>query len=159
MTDPIRESIMDNIVTVLETVTTGNGYNQTIYDARRVTNPTATNVTLFPAADVDWIREAKDPGAAAGFSWCHLTVSVGVYTNAPDDPAQSLSFLVSDAEKALMIDNTRGGYAIDTAIQSVEQVFIDPDSMLPYTAAAEIIVDVEYRHSVKDPTSSASNVS
>ena len=149
-TQPITESIIDNIIATLKGVTTGNSYNQTIYQVSRFTTETQIKFAKFPAADV--VIDNIDKSDEQDHDWqiCNLSAMIGVYVENRNDPGQALSFLVADIEKALAVDVTRGTYALDTAITSIDFDYVDSNPT-GITGVATMSLTIEYQHRRADP--------
>ena len=71
------------------------------------------------------------------------------HSNTADKPAleRNVSKLIADITKALMVDVTRGGYAVTTEIGDIDT---DKGFFSPF-AAVEMTVRVHYRAAVATP--------
>lgn len=150
MTTSIRESILENIKTVLEAITVVGGYNNDIESVQRWKQ--RGNITKdVPCIVINAGMEVKDPGPDPQ-STCKFTVTLDVYMRQDDtDTTNSdtaLNSLYLDIEKALMADYTRGGYAEETSIRSAV-----PFESVEGQPTFGIIIELEimYRHSRTDP--------
>lgn len=152
MAQSIQERIMDNIKTTVEGVTIGNGFNQTIVQVARKTAPAPKSKTAWPSADI-WIDDIdKTSGQNQGHRDCRMIVMILAYTNDRPDPAQALSYLAADIEKALMVDHKRGALAIATEVLNVDPIFAEGKLPVP-TGDVELEVEVNFRHRIDDPYS------
>lgn len=151
MADSIRELIIKNIVTTLQGITTGAGYNNTIVSVQRPM-PDGNTFTSWPMILVlegeDQVVQENNP---------HLThdLTVGIVFMTRINPASDsrsinevLNSLERDVHKALMVDRHRGANALDT-------VWVDE---LPYHAeegqpelARLMVYSIRYRHQATDP--------
>lgn len=146
---PINEQILDEIITTLESITTANGYAQTIHEVSRIRAAALVEFTNWPSIGVMLIVENKDENETVGFSDCHMSINLTAYTNDKTNPAQALLILAGDIQKALMIDHTRSALAIDTEVQVLEKGFNDP-ARSP-SGWIQIDVEVYYRHDRSNP--------
>jgi len=127
----IRESILNNIVTTLKTISVVNGYNN---DVGLVTRESFNWNNLlpkdFPAALVVWKRETKD---ATGMQGQHILADMVVVirgvVNAPKYELETaLNKFLNDIETAICVDTTRGGlceYTDPLAITVFQTELID----------------------------------
>ncbi|MBL8013735.1 MAG: hypothetical protein JNN05_07790 [Candidatus Omnitrophica bacterium] len=147
----IRERILANIKTTLESITTSNGYANTIASVQRW-DKRGNALRLVPCIVVNAGQEEKEMSPNPYFT-CRLSVYLDVWIR--QDEADSaatdtvLSGILGDIEKALMIDNTRGGYAIDTNIKS--NVPFETVEGQPH-AGLTIELEVLYQHTQSDPS-------
>ncbi len=146
----VRESILDNIKTVLATVTTGNGYNNTLASVQRW-KQAGNSLVEVPCVVIKGGPEEKvdEPNPLK-------TVNMTVYCDLwirqdPDDTASTdtiVNSLYGDIEKALMIDRTRGGFAVDSTISAGEP--FETVEGQPH-AGMTIELSVQYQHQQSDP--------
>lgn len=147
----IRENILEAIKTVLETITTGNGYANTIVSIQRW-NKNGNSLLSVPCIVINAGPEKKEP-APDPMTTCKLSVSLDLWIRQKETDTQStdtiLSSFLGDIEKALMADHTLSGNARDITIQNIfpfETVEGQPHSGLI------IEMEVHYRHQRTDPT-------
>lgn len=150
MSTPVLENIAANILTAINEITVGNGYNQTLtaYRPRRVDFSDVT------PGDLKVIVKQDDPELSDGtlinvqcwdqpFTIWALVIDSDAATDSIDTRRNQVR---SDIEKKLMVDPTRGGYAYETLIMpSVE--FDDGGG---FTGIAVNII-VKYRTRITDP--------
>lgn len=145
MAVPRVESVAANIATTLATVTTANSYEVTL-DVDRVFREGNSPSHLKCIIAGSSIAESEHSANKKRWRWS-WTYEIFV---SPAEAATAETVLHqawADASKALMVDPTRGGYAIDTFIES------------PYYGSRErgefdsIIgtVTVDFRHDRDDP--------
>lgn len=148
--ESVRENIYLNLKTTLEGVTVANGYRNTIQSVQRIKQDAQVTVSI-PAVVIAAGDEREDP-APDPLVTCVMTVYLLVYTrDDPDDsnPADTrVNSLLSDIKKALQVDNTMGGYALDTNTRG-NAPFDTEDAQ----ANVGIIIEVEivYEHLRSDP--------
>lgn len=151
MADTIREKILKNIKTTLESVTTGNGYDNTVGSVQRwkkqgnATSEASITCVIYPGP------ETKQPRPNPLFT-CRLPLMLEFFVLQDKEDTLStderLNSLLGDIEKALMVDITRGGFAEDTDILGNE-----PFLTIEGQPNAGLTVDIEvlYRHKQTDP--------
>jgi hypothetical protein len=109
----IRESILNNIVTTLKTISVVNGYNNDVgLVSREPFNWSTIQPKDFPAVFAGWTPEDKD---ATGLQGQHiladLTVTISGVVWAESDLETKLNNFLDDVERAMCADTDRGGYA------------------------------------------------
>ena len=144
----IEERIMDEIQATLEGITTDDGFSQTIAKVVRRKGTPWTEFTTYPSIDFWLMSENKSLHERVNFQECHMIIDIGAYTSKAN-PDQALAYLAADIEKALMVDHTRGGLAIDTNITEHEHVFGE-ENRKP-SGAVFVNVDIHYIHKSNDP--------
>ncbi|MFA5115804.1 MAG: hypothetical protein WC486_00810 [Candidatus Omnitrophota bacterium] len=146
----VRESILENIKTALETITEAGGYHNTIASVQRW-RQSGNSLVNIPCIVINAGQETKEP-VPNPFATCRFTVYLDIWTRQDEsDPASTdaiLNSLLGDVEKALMIDVTRGDFAKDTNIRS--NVMFETAEGQPH---AGIIIELEivYQHRQTDP--------
>ena len=149
----IREQILENIKSTLETIRVANGYANDIASVQRWLQKGNT-FRLIPCiiinAGPEEIEQTPNPLVT-----CKFTVYLDVFVRQEETDTVStdalLNSLLGDIEKALMIDYTRAGLAENTNIKSnmtFEAVEGQPN--------AGIVVELEiiYQHLITDPEQS-----
>lgn len=150
MPPTIRENILSNLKTVLETITTGNGYENTIARVMRW-DQRGNSLKDTPCITIAMASEVKEPSPNPLFR-CNMTVLLDVWVCQTRQEAQStdelLCSLLGDVEKCLMQDHTRGGFAIDTDLKGSQ-----PFEGVEGSGYAGIVVEMEifYEHNQLDP--------
>jgi len=150
MPDTIRELIIKNIKTAVEAITVANGYENTITNVQR------WDYRSNPLVDIPRIVIVSGPEqkdfSADPFYLNKFNVFLEVATRQTESDItptdQILNSLIGDVIKAVMQDVTRGGYAIDTLVQSVE-----PYSTIDDQGEAGVTVDllIKYEHLITSP--------
>ena len=123
MADSIREKIRDNVMTTLATITTGNGYANTVtVEARKQwgNDPADQKLVLWqldptedsdaPLGDKQW----EQPYAVLCFVVESETSSTAI--------DERINSLIADVQQVLMVDPHRGSLANDTIIAAPENM-------------------------------------
>ena len=150
MSTPVIESIAANVLTTVNGVTEGNGYNQTI-SAKR---PRRIDYRTDSAQDLDCLiiqtvaEEVEGPNMRKTWRQ-HFDIMVFCFDG--DDSATPidtrLNQVWSDILKALMVDRTRGAYAYETKIHEAS-FHVDPAGGM---SGVLLDISVEYRTVYNDP--------
>lgn len=151
--ESVRERILANIKTTLEGITQASGYN---FD---FTPGTVQRWSMHGNAPVDIPMIIITPGdeqeepSVHPFTECNLSVFLSVfYINDKNDSVPTdtyLNRLQLDIKKAVFLDHTRGGEAIDTDIVSTSP-FVSVEGQ--HYAGLMIELKVKYRHLRNNPT-------
>ena len=140
----IRELILQDIQSVLETINTSNGYNTTVRRVERARiTPFQRNLlpAIFIYEESDELVEEK--------SYCNdrrMTIAVECWLNSHHNLSQEVNEFYADVQKAIMADRTRGGYAIDTK-HTIAKFFIEDENL----GGVEVIFEILYRQLPNDP--------
>lgn len=147
MTEPIIENISANIATTLAGVTVANGYHQTltVQRARR------SNFDITGEIDYTAVIMQRDETEKESAPLCKtdrsINYEVAVLVRNDDRSTDAMDTrknrVRADIEKALCVDPTRGGYAIDTVLQPPEN----------YTDGISVKFEVWYRTNANNPYS------
>lgn len=119
----VMDQILDDYVSTLQTITTGNGYNRTIQAVYRGDHHRDT-IYERPALVVRMgAVEVDPPGLAvtAAISF-RMPVDVEIYIGDQDQRTEEVYKIIDDVHTALIADETRGGLAIYTHVTSVDAV-------------------------------------
>lgn len=155
--DSVRERIVKQIQATLEGITVGNGYGQSMVSVQRFmqggqeTSQTPTCVLMEGDDSVD-----MEGPLAGSFSLTSRTMNVSVVVvHQQDDSVDSrsaaevMNALVADVQKALQVDPTRGGLALDTMEVGLGE--LDAHEGQPELIQA-VAFRIKYRHRRTDPT-------
>jgi len=151
--ETVRERILADIKSTLENITQANGYNfnfspQTVQRWSMHGN-TPVDIPMIIITPGD---ELEEPSVHP-FSECNLSVFLSVfYINDKNDSVPTdiyLNRLQGDIKKAVLLDHTRGGEAINTDIISTSP-FVSVEGQ--HYAGLMIELKVKYRHLRNDPT-------
>lgn len=141
---PVKELILQNMETTLAAINGGSDYYTTVAVVDRI-NVIPIEIREYPAIIITPIGTDYDqPGEAttlalAGNYRVRLTLVVRTRT----DPSMTIENFVRDVHTALIVDITRGGYAINTRMLS-DDVFY-PTQIEEPVAIADCVIDVRYR--------------
>ncbi len=149
MSTPVIENIAANIATAIGEITVANGYNQDLTAKRPRRNDFSD---IAPENGIVLIKQADpepDESAIGCKTWLQPFAIIALVIDS-DGTATSIDTRInqvrSDIEKKLMIDNTRGGYAIDTDILPPQE-FDDGAGFSGIT----VRIAVKYRTDENDP--------
>lgn len=150
MSEPIVEQIAAKIATQLATVTTGNGYQQSVASVIR---PTRYTVPPTPT-DRMVVLTQLDPSVIDGphmFSTWRQPFAIDLFLRPSDTSTTILDLLAnrfrSDVEKAIMAKRTWDGLAIDTRIDAPQSWIRLDDNFEGVT----VNISVDYRTKELDP--------
>ncbi len=159
MAKPIQTYVVDNVVSTLKGITTGAGFANNLDKNEQVTafGESAPAVSKFPAVLVHVLEDTGDHQAIAGFveHTMSLALQCIVRDGSRTTARATAQAMVADIQVALMADHTRGGYAIDSRVIG-DAVDFDLTS-LPHVYFT-VVVEVDYRHGIKDPTSQSPSI-
>lgn len=157
MADSVRELIMKDIQRTLETITTANGYRNTLASVQRF-NQAGQSLANTPVCVLMEGEDSVDQeGPLAGsFSLTSRTLSVSivvVHCQDLDADARSASEvmngLIQDIQKAMQVDHTRGGVALDTMEIGIGEMDVEEGQP---EIVQTIGFRIRYRHQRTDPT-------
>lgn len=157
MADSVRERIVQHIVTTLQGVTVANGYGHTLASVQRFHQggQSTAETPLCVVMEGDDTVEQDGPLAGAyGLTSRTLTVSlVLIHQHDVEGDARSsaevMAALVQDIQKAMLVDHSRGGLALNTEELGVSELDVqDGQPELVHTVGYRI----RYRHNRLDPT-------
>lgn len=141
---PVKEAILQDLETTLAAISAGADYYTSVATVTRV-NTVAIDLPEFPAIVLTPLGTEYDPPgqattlAIAGHYRIRATLVVRTRTDAVED----LENFIRDCHKAMLVDTTRGGLAIDTRLVS-DEVYYPTDIEEP-VALAELTIMVIYR--------------
>jgi len=151
MTTPIIEDIAANLLTTINGVTTGNGYNQTVV----VKRPSRVDYDSEAAADdleglLYQTSQEILTSAMNRYTWRQgfdiVVFALNDYGSATTIDTR-LNQIAADVSKALRVDITRGGNAYQTDIGAVAFAVADDGSI----SAVVLEITVDYRVLNSDP--------
>ena len=150
MSVPVIESIAANLLTTVNGVTTGNGYNQTVvvkrasrvdYDTETADDlngriyQTSAEILTSAMNRVTWRQNFEIIVIALNDDGSAVTIDT------------RLNQIAADISKAVRVDITRGGYAFHTGIDAVDFVVADDGSL----SLVILTITVDYRVLIDDP--------
>ena len=151
MADTVREQIIAGIATDLATITTTNGYENTVVNVQRFMQ-SGLSVADVPCVIVNFDEERKNQGPSDRAE-CDLRVTVDVWAVHDEDSvsgytASLVDSLAGDVEKAIMSDTTRDGFARGCEIESVIPFRLAEGQ--PFVGAT-VSVKITYTHDISNP--------
>lgn len=157
--NPIIEQIILDVVSTIDGITTGNGYEQNL-DAVRPTrqdlddeSPGTDGQVVVTFSDPEMNDEHSAAGNPPRQGWT-VQLTLIAYVIPGDASTTPLDTLINrvraDIEKALQVDHTRGGLAINTK-PAGSQKFVAGVA----TSGVAVFADVDYRTSLADPYTQA----
>lgn len=144
--DTIRNKVVENVRSTLAAVSAGANYRNTIQRVY-VADVTPQTAIEFPCAVIAPDSAAHDD-ARLGLISTRLNLLVHLRSRDLGDEVfartgvESIHDLIEDARKALLVDHTRGGVALDTHV--VTDTVYPAASTVP-TYAADLNVSVDFR--------------
>ena len=153
MADTVREKIFANLVTTLSGISVAGGYDNNIALVERW-NMNGNNKANVPAIIINSGPEKNDDDKAYNLTHCLLAVFLELWvrqneTESAATPTDKiLNSLLGDIKKALAVDVTRGGNAVDTEVTDIETFETIEGQQ---HAGLIITVEIEYRHKQTDP--------
>lgn len=154
MTVSVRERILQNVKTTLESVTTANGYDHTISRVERVdfTDWTSGPFPMALIHEPDDSYEVEKNRGASSVLYVSMALDLLVMIRKPSaDKATPMNALIADVMTAMLEDHTRGGYAIWTEPARVSVSVMDEAQAL---SAARLSWVIYYRHRRDDVATS-----
>lgn len=155
MAESVEQRILDNVVSTLQGITTGAGYQQTVKQVY-VFEGNALDAPEIPCAVVlheRTERSAVAPRAPNGVVTCflHLLVWASIEKE-PTTWKRDIGRLASDIDKALRVDWTRGALAFDTHVDEVKVANEGDGFPVP---VAQLAVRIHFRTAYEDSTAAA----
>jgi hypothetical protein len=143
-----RELILQHLETTLRTLTVANGYINTVGTVERGTiNP--LNLQAYPCALVLPMGDRPE-AMASSVNRREYAVTLRLWVRPHTNLSEALESLITDVQKALMLDPRRGGLAEDTREGELTYLYLDSEAL---EAGADLEYTIHYRTSVGDPTS------
>ena len=151
MPNSVREQIMADVVTEIETVTTGNGYDNTIVSVQRYMQ-SGMSIHDVPCCIVNFENERKEQGPSNRVT-CELFLSIDIFAihdeaQVTGSTAQLLNSLSADVEKALMADPQRGGLCRTSVIEGIRPFRLAEGNPI---SAVMLQYHATYCHDLSDP--------
>ena len=147
MTTPIKESILANVKTTIDGVTTAAGYNQTLTTLRRKRVNYEYNNPANGLSVITWGGDKKKDGAS-NLNEKTMLVEIYTFVIAPandDDIDPLLSQVSADIEKIMLVDEQRNSLALDTRWISTDPMPGDINE------GVSVIFEIDYRTNWGDP--------
>jgi len=140
----VKRAVFENLETTLAAITAGSDYYTSVARVTRI-DSVPIELTEYPAIILTPSSTDYDPPgdattlAIAGHYRIDATLVIRTRTSAVDE----LENFIRDVHKAILVDITRGGIAIDTRLTS-DRVFYPTDIEEP-VAIAELSIEIIYR--------------
>lgn len=147
MANSVQTSILNDIVTTIGAIAAGATYTRTVRCCSRNVK-TLANVPTFDAVWIAGATSLKTIPLNSAKVEVVMTVTLMGVVQDHNDLGAAVDALEADIEKALMVDYTRGGYAIDSRVVRTEEIAFEAEEPL---AGIEMDVQVIYRHLIGDP--------
>lgn len=150
--DSIKEKILKNIKTTLETITTTNGYDNTIASVQRHQiggqDTVSTPYIIVVQGDETTVKEGPDPYVTKRME-IHFDVITRQDTDTDNRNADEvMNSIEADIEKSMQLDSSRGGNAFDTGTLEVIPLAVEEGSV---DINAIMSLNIEYRQRRDDP--------
>lgn len=151
--ETVRERILDNLKTTLESITTANGYSFDFAAGQVERWSMHGNGIVNTPAIVISPGDEEERDAPYPYEECLLHVYLDTFFSHSDGDTTAtdtyLNRLQGDIKKSVLIDGTRGGNAIDTNV-----IGSTPFEIIEGQPYAGIIIElgIRYRHLRSDPT-------
>jgi hypothetical protein len=144
--DSARTSIIANIVSTIAAITHGATYSRTV----RTCSRNVRNIAEIPLYDAVWVERTNEVKSSLAYNvtTCTLTVTLGAVVQDYKHLGEAVDAIAADIDKALAVDITRGGKALDTRVVRVEEYVLETQEPL---AGVLLDVEVTYRHRDGDP--------
>lgn len=145
MANPVKTSILQNLVTTLQGINTAAGYERTIKTVTR----SAAGIPAMAAMDAACILSCDiRKEHLCSCTVCTMTVLVMVMAEERYDLPTAIDDLEAAVEKALAVDITRGGFALDTKVVGAREAVSEE---LEGLGGSVIEIEIKFRHTVGDP--------
>ena len=148
----VRENITANVATVCATISIANGYTNDIPGGVQRFLQTGLNVSTVPTIVVQFDSESKSLGPSDQYT-CDLIIGIDVFAVHDTSSVSGYTWtlidtIVTDIEKALNIDNSRGSYAHDSQVTSVTPFRLSEGQ--PFVGAT-VELSASYAHARGNP--------
>jgi hypothetical protein len=141
---PVKEAILRDLESALAAITAGADYYTSVARVTRV-DTVPIDLPEFPAIVITPLGTEYDPpGQATTLAiHGHYRIRATLIVRTRTDAVADLENFIRDVHKAILVDTTRGGRAIDTRLVS-DEVYYPTDIEEP-VALAELTIMVLYR--------------
>jgi len=144
--DPIRERVVQDLVTAIRGVRKASGYEIDIGAVDRARR-TKHQQHELPAVNVWEVKEKKESGPA-GLVTCYLSLVLEITVLDLRTQATLCNQAMGAVVKAVLADRTRGGLAVDTEEGGNETFTGETNDP---TGGVRVGIEIEYRHKEDDP--------
>ena len=141
---PVKEGILDHLQTTLEAIASGAEYYHSVASVSRV-NTVPIEIRDYPAIVITPLGTDYDQGGDATTLALHgdYRVRLTLVIRTRDSAAESLENFIRDVHKAILVDITRGGLAVNPRMLSDDVSY--PTQIEEPVAVADCVVLVSYR--------------
>jgi len=141
---PVKEAIVADLETTLAAVAAGSDYYNTIEKVTRI-DAGPMNIKMFPAVIIvplsaDYSREGDQGTLTISTEY---RVQLSLFMRTRTDAVTKIEKLIRDVHKAILVDRTRGGNALNTRALS-DEVFYPTEDDEAYTSA-NLTIGVTFR--------------
>lgn len=150
MTDPIRERILADLTAAASGVTKDAGYALDIRTVSRSRREPYQGHE-YPATNIFEGPERKQAGPT-GLTTCFLQAVLDISVWDATALAVAANRAMASVVKAVLVDRTRGGLAIDTE-ETGNKMFLDETDPTRPIGGFRVELTIEYRHAENDPFS------
>ncbi len=149
----VWDSIEANLLSALDLIKQTGGYNFDIHEIVTWGFDDFPFSGRWPAAGLVIGREITEDTFATTVRRCRRDIGIEMWVQGPSGPKRKeatfsrvYQMIISDIEKALLIDHTRGGYAEDTEISERSPAVDSQKKLIGAVVRAQVI----YRHKFGD---------
>lgn len=146
VTDPVIESILENLADVMGEISTATGYHNNIaLSTREAKDWPNLSPNEYPAAMPFSITESDvDNGATEQnvLAEAQITIRGAIYAETNIETA--ISNFIQDIERCIMVDGTRGGVAVSTVAKG--KVIYENEKTYTRIFDLNIVVTYQYKH-------------
>lgn len=141
---PVKEQILDDLVSTLQTISAGDDYYTTVEQVVRVDGG-PMELKMFPAVAVLPSKTEYDREGSQGTTTisAYFYVQLSLFVRTRTDGAEKIERFIRDVHKAVIADRTRGDRAVHTAVIQDEVTYPTEDDE-PFTIA-DLVVEIVYR--------------
>ena len=151
MTTPRIEHIAENIKTAVSAITIANSFNQDLVGIRPKRRDFRDAAWGDGTVLISQREKVPSDEAVIGSATWWVQFALAAIVIDSDDAETSidtrLNQVAADIEKKMMVDVTRGGYAIDTRLDGAGPFISDDGSI----SGVMVMVSVLYRTKIEDP--------
>jgi len=152
MANSVRELIMQNVKATLSAIRVSDGYNFNMStDTVQRWSMFGNRAIDYPYYVIDMAQETEEPVPNPKVS-LRLSITVSAYyvqdESDTNDTGLYINRMLADIKKALLVDVTRGGNAIDTKITESTKFSTEEGQE---STGIIVGIDVLYQHVLGDP--------
>lgn len=147
---PVKEAILDDLEnTALALIESGSDYYTDVEKITRI-DAGPMHSEMFPAIVIvpdgtDYSKEGTQGTLTIAAAY---RISLALFIRTRTDGASKIERFIRDVHKAVLVDRTRDGNALNTRVLS-DEVYYPNDDDDPYTTAS-VLLEVDYRTKFDD---------